>query len=308
MTTKARDLRRHGSHIRKSPSAILFDIFNYGFIILFCFTIFFPIWDLIVISFSRPEDISVLRTNMWPAVWTTNAYAFCFQDPLLLRAFTNSVLRTILGSTYHLLVCCLAAFSLTRRDMPLVKTVTIIFLITMYFSGGMIPNYLNIRNLGLLDTFWVYIIPGGFSMYNTIIIRNYFNSIDKSMEESASIDGCSMVQYLYKILLPLSKPVLATVGLWQIVGHWNAWFDNMVYAKPESLITLQYLLKRMSDNAAALQDQANAMSIADQMVSTPTPQTIIAATTVIVLVPVVIVYPFLQRYFVKGIMVGAVKG
>ena len=176
-----------------------------------------------------------------------------------------------------------------------------------YFNGGMIPTYLNIRNLGLLDSFWVYILPTGFSMYNTIVIRNYFDSVDKSMEESATIDGCNMLQYMYKILLPLSTPVLATVGLWQIVAHWNSWFDNMIYVRPERLITLQYLLRRMNDSATALQDSA--ASITDQMATgMPTPETIIAATTVIILVPVVIIYPFLQRYFVKGIMAGAVKG
>ena len=307
MTTKARKLSHHGSHIRKSPSAIAFDIFNYGFILLFCFTIFFPIWDLIVISFSRPEDISVLRTNMWPAVWTTNAYAFCFQDPLLLRAFSNSVLRTILGSAYHLLVCCLAAFSLTRKDMPLVKTVTIIFLITMYFSGGMIPNYLNIRALGLLDTFWVYIVPGGFSMYNTIIIRNYFNSIDKSMEESASIDGCSMVQYLYKILLPLSKPVLATVGLWQIVGHWNAWFDGVMYINTPAKYPLQtYLSTIVLDQNMAL---LSSMSLEQlERLKAVSDKSLKAAQIFLGALPIMLVYPSLQRYFVKGLTLGSLKG
>jgi putative aldouronate transport system permease protein len=301
--------KKAGSHIKDSPGVIAFTIFNYAFIIFFCFTIFFPLWDLVVISFSDPKDISVLRTNMWPKTWVFDAYSYCFKNPILGRAFINSVARTVLGSVYHLTVCCLAAFALTRNEMPGIKLVTIIFLITMYFSGGMIPSYLNIRNLGLIDTFWVYIIPGGFSMYNTIVIRNYFNSIDKAMEESATIDGCTMFQFMYKILLPLSLPVLATVGLWQIVAHWNSWFDNMIYVKPENLITLQYLLRRMADSATALQDQAAQMSITDMMATgIPTPQTIIAATTVIIMVPVIIVYPFLQRYFVQGIMVGAVKG
>ena len=295
------------SHIKASVGSIAFDIINYLLIIIFCFTIFFPLWDLIVISFSRPQDISVLRTNLWPKVWSTDAYRYCFNNPLLGTAFINSVARTVLGSLYHLTICCLAAFALSHREMPFIKVFTIIFIITMYFNGGMIPTYLNIKNLGLLDSFWVYILPTGFSMYNTIVIRNYFDSIDKSMEESATIDGCNMLQYMYKILLPLSTPVLATVGLWQIVAHWNSWFDNMIYVRPERLITLQYLLRRMNDSATALQDSA--ASITDQMATgMPTPETIIAATTVIILVPVVIVYPFLQRYFVKGIMAGAVKG
>ncbi len=296
--------------IKTSISSKIFDIFNYFFILFFCFTILVPLWDLIVISVSRAQDVSIVRTNIWPEVWCFDAYKYCLNTPILGTAFVNSVLRTILGSAYHLLICCLCAFSLTRNEMPFKKFFSTIFLITMFFSGGLIPTYLNLKSLKMLDTFWIYILPTGFSMYNTIIIRNYFLSIDKSLEESATIDGASMLQVMYKIILPLSTPVLATVGLWQLVGQWNAWFDNMVYVRPEKLITLQYLLRRMSVNAAQVQDEA-AMTmqvVFDQTSASYTPDTIIAATTVIVLVPIMMVYPFLQRYFVKGIMLGAVKG
>ena len=298
------------TRIRASFGSRLFDVVNYSLIVVFCITILFPLWDLIVISFSRAEDVSIIRTNLWPKVWCLDAYAYCFNNPLLGVAFCNSTLRTVLGSVYHLIVCCLAAYALTRTQMPFRKTITMIFLFTMFFSGGLIPTYLNIKQLGLLDNFWVYVLPTGFSMYNTIIIRNYFFSIDRAMEESATIDGASMLQVMYKIIIPLSTPVLATVGLWQMVGQWNAWFDNMIYARPEKLITLQYLLRRMSVNAAQLQDEAamTMQAVFDQTAAAYTPDTIIAATTVIVLLPIVCVYPFLQRYFVKGIMLGAIKG
>ena len=298
------------TRIRASFGSRLFDVVNYSLIVVFCITILFPLWDLIVISFSRAEDVSIIRTNLWPKVWCFDAYAYCFNNPLLGVAFCNPILRTVLGSVYHLIVCCLAAYALTRTQMPFRKTITMIFLFTMFFSGGLIPTYLNIKQLGLLDNFWVYVLPTGFSMYNTIIIRNYFFSIDRAMEESATIDGASMLQVMYKIIIPLSTPVLATVGLWQMVGQWNAWFDNMIYARPEKLITLQYLLRRMSDNAAQLQDEAamTMQAVFDQTAAAYTPDTIIAATTVIVLLPIVCVYPFLQRYFVKGIMLGAIKG
>ena len=298
------------TRIRASFGSRLFDVVNYSLIVVFCITILFPLWDLIVISFSWAEDVSIIRTNLWPKVWCLDAYAYCFNNPLLGVAFCNSILRTVLGSVYHLIVCCLAAYALTRTQMPFRKTITMIFLFTMFFSGGLIPTYLNIKQLGLLDNFWVYVLPTGFSMYNTIIIRNYFFSIDRAMEESATIDGASMLQVMYKIIIPLSTPVLATVGLWQMVGQWNAWFDNMIYARPEKLITLQYLLRRMSVNAAQLQDEAamTMQAVFDQTAAAYTPDTIIAATTVIVLLPIVCVYPFLQRYFVKGIMLGAIKG
>lgn len=297
-------------HIRESFGSRLFDVINYTFIIVFCISILFPVWDMIVMSFSRAEDVSVIHTNLWPEVWCFDAYAYCFKNKLLGVALVNTVLRTVLGTVYHLGICCLTAFALTRSEMPFRKPITLIFLFTMFFSGGLIPTFLNIKNLKLLDNFWVYVLPGGFSMYNTIVIRNYFLSIDRSLEESATLDGASMLQVMYKIILPLSMPVLATVGLWQMVGHWNSWFDNMVYCRAERLITLQYFLRRLSTNAAALQDEAEiAMrGMVDQSAANFTPDTIIAATTVLVIAPIVCVYPFLQRFFVKGIMLGAVKG
>ncbi len=285
-----------------------FDVFNYAFIIFFCITILFPLWDMIVVSLSRAEDISYLNLNFYPKHATLDAYKYCFSRPLLGIAFRNSVARTILGTLYHLVVCCFAAYAMTRHGMPWLKLITIVFLITMFFSGGLIPTYLNIKSLGLLDKFWVYIIPGGFSMYNTIIIRNYFSSIDKAMEESATIDGASQLQIMFRIIIPLSKPVLATVGLWTMVGQWNAWFDNMIYARPEGLMTLQYMLKTIQNNVAALTDTATQFAAVKEQSMSFTPDTIIAATTIITVVPIICVYPFLQKYFVKGIMLGAVKG
>ncbi len=301
--------KRH-HHIHESFGSHLFDVINYLFILLFCVTIIFPVWDMVVTSFSLPADVSVINTNLWPKTWCFDAYAYCFKNKLMGVALINTILRTVVGTVYHLVICCLTAFALMRKEMPFRKPLTLIFLFTMFFSGGLIPTFLNIKKLGLVDNFWVYVLPGGFSMYNTIVIRNYFLSIDRSLEESATLDGASMLQVMYKIILPLSMPVLATVGLWQMVAHWNSWFDNMVYCRSESLITLQYFLRRLSSNAAALQDEAEiAMrGMADQTANNFTPDTIIAATTVLVIAPIICVYPFLQRYFVKGIMLGAVKG
>lgn len=296
------------SHIKKSVSGTIFDFCNALFMIAFCITIIIPFWDMVVRSFSRPMDISYMNVNWLPPVWTLDAYKFCFEDSQFLGAFFISASRAILGTALHLFVCCLAAYSLTRTDMPFRKLITTILLIPMFFSGGMIPSYLNIKNLGLLDNFLVYILPSGFSIFNTIIIRNYFYSIDKGMEEAADIDGASQFQIFAKIIMPLSKPVLATVALWQMVGQWNSWFDNMIYCrKNENLLTLQYLLRRMMDSLQRTPDtpyEVQAMADATNM----NPDTVKAATTVLVILPIILVYPFLQKYFVKGIMVGAVKG
>ena len=193
--------------------------------------------------------------------------------------------------------------------MPFRRVITGVLLIPMFFSAGMIPAYLNMKRLGLLNNFLVYILPTGFSIYNTIIIRNYFFSIDKGMEEAASIDGASQVRIFTSIMMPLSKPVIATVALWQMVGQWNAWFDNMMYCRrTSSLTTLQYLLRRMLDSITnSAMNSGSGMEAIGSMVDA-NPDTVKAATTILVVLPIIMVYPFLQRYFVKGIMVGAVKG
>ena len=301
-------MKTKNQKIKSSLGSKVFDVFNYTFITLFCVSILFPVWNMIVTSLLRPEDISYLNLNLIPKNPTLDAYKYCLQDPLLWTALRNSVARTILGTLYHLVICSMAAYAMTYTEMPFLKPITVIFLITMYFGGGLIPSYLNIKNLGLINNFLVYIIPGGFSMYNTIIIRNYFFSIDRSMKEAAVIDGANSMQTLVRIILPLSLPVLATVGLWQMVGQWNAWFDNMIYARSNSLITLQYMLRSISNNLYdMLNEMGNQNLVAEQTLNF-TPDSIVAATTVIVMTPIICVYPFLQKYFVKGIMLGAVKG
>ena len=294
--------------MKQSMGSRIFDVCNVIFMIAFCITIFVPFWDVVVRSFSRAQDISYMHINLFPKVWTLDAYKYCFQDNEIITAFIVSVLRTIIGTAIHAIVCCMAAYSLTRTEMPFRKFITAVLLITMFFSAGMIPAYLNMKRLGLLNNFLVYILPTGFSIYNTIIIRNYFFSIDKGMEEAASIDGASQVRIFSSIIMPLSKPVIATVALWQMVGQWNAWFDNMVYCRRSAnLTTLQYLLRRMLDSLTTSTASSTGMEAMGALVDT-NPDTIKAATTILVVLPIVAVYPFLQKYFVQGIMVGAVKG
>ncbi|MDO5349283.1 MAG: carbohydrate ABC transporter permease [Lachnospiraceae bacterium] len=295
--------------MKQSAGSRIFDICNAVLMVLFCITVIIPFWDVVVRSFSRAQDISYMHINFLPKVWTLDAYKYCFQDNEIITAFLISVLRTITGTAVHVIVCCMAAYALTRTEMPFRKVITAILLIPMFFSAGMIPAYLNMKRLGLLNNFLVYILPSGFSIYNTIIIRNYFFSIDKGMEEAASIDGASQVKIFTSIIMPLSKPVIATVALWQMVGQWNAWFDNMIYCRRSaSLTTLQYLLRRMLDSlTASTSSTASGIEAIGALVDT-NPDTIKAATTILVVLPIVAVYPFLQKYFVKGIMVGAVKG
>lgn len=296
------------NHIKQSLGSQIFDICNAIFMILFCITIIIPFWDMLVKSFSRASDISYMNLNFWPAHWTWDAYVQCFKDDALVHALFISVSRTVIGTTLHLIVCCMAAYALTRNDMPFHKLFTVILLIPMFFSGGMIPSYINIKSLGLLNNFLVYILPSAFSIYNTIIIRNYFFSIDAAMEEAASIDGASKFRIFFTIILPLAKPVLATVCLWQMVGQWNSWFDNMIYCREENLLTMQYLLRKLNDQMQMASTTEYEMQMMQNSSADFNSETVKAATTILVVMPIVLVYPFLQKYFVKGIMVGAVKG
>ncbi|MCI9594031.1 MAG: carbohydrate ABC transporter permease [Lachnospiraceae bacterium] len=309
MKSKTHEIEVPRMKMKKSRASQIFDFCNALFMILFCITIIIPFWDVVVRSFSRAQDISYMHINFLPKVWTLDAYRYCFQDNEIISAFFMSVLRTVAGTAVHVMVCCMAAYALTRTDMPFRRAITALLLIPMFFSAGMIPAYLNMKRLGLLNNFMVYILPTGFSIYNTIIIRNYFFSIDKGMEEAASIDGASQVRIFTSIIMPLSKPVIATVALWQMVGQWNAWFDNMIYCRRSaSLTTLQYLLRRMLDSMTASTTTSSSGVEAIGALVDSNPDTVKAATTLLVVLPIVAIYPFLQKYFVQGIMVGAVKG
>ena len=297
-----------GVHYESSRASKIFDFCNATFMILFCITILLPFWDLIVKSFSRQQDISYMSINLFPKVWDLSAYKYCITDEGIVPAFFMSVLRTVVGTVFHLVITSMAAYTMTRDNMPFIKVITAFLLVPMFIGAGLIPTFLNIKDLGMLDSFWVYILPSGFSIYNCIIIRNYFFSIDKGMEESAIMDGASYFRIFSSIIIPLSKPVLATVALWQIVGHWNAWFDNMIYNRnSQHLMTLQYLLRRMLEKASRTSETAYAMELTGAF-SDISSEAVKAAVTVIVVLPIIIVYPFVQKYFVKGIMMGAVKG
>lgn len=297
------------SHIKKSTASKIFDTCNAVFMIAFCITILFPLWDVIVKSLSRPQDISYMSLNLFPKQVTLDAYEYCLENEGLLHAVFISFARTAIGTLIHLCVVSLAAYALTKPQMPFRNIIQTYLLIPMFVSAGTIPVYINMKNLGLTGSFWVYVLPTSFSIFNCIIVRNYFYSIDKSMEESASIDGASQLRIFRSIIMPLSKPVLATVALWQMVGQWNAWFDNMMYNQQnKKLLTLQYMLRRMLDRLNT--SGSSGVSGVDAMGVTvdASEDTVKAAITVIVVLPIVCVYPFVQKYFVKGIMVGAVKG
>lgn len=284
-----------------------FDCLNAIFMTLFCISIIFPFWDMIVRSLSDPYGATNLKLMLWPENFTLSAYKFVLSDDKILRAFAVTLARTVIGTLLSLTVTILAAYSLSKRDLPGRKVITMLFLIPMFFTGGIIPSYLINRSLGFVDNFLVYVLPAAINIYNIVLARNYFMSLDKSLEESAFVDGAGYGTILLKIVVPISKPIIATLALWVAVSHWNSWMDCMMYIRDENLIVVQMLLRRMLDLTQTQNEQMQMFMLSEGN-GNITNASVRMATTIITVVPIMLVYPFLQKYFVKGIMVGSLKG
>lgn len=289
----------------KKWAANWFDIVNYTGMTLFSLSILFPFWDMLVLSLSDPR-LSSLTLRLWPKGFTVESYLYAFRNDSILLAYLVSIYRTVFGTLLTLLLISLAAFTLSKRDLPLRNVATTLILIPMFFGGGMIPTYIVIRYLGLIDHLLVYILPGAVSIFSLLILRNYFMSLDQALEESAFMDGAGYMTVLFRIVMPLSKPVLATVALWSMVGHWNAWFDSLIYIRDDNKIVLQLLLQKLVKASGTADVEMMAHQLQSGIVITT--KSLQAAVTMITIGPIVVLYPFLQKYFVKGIMIGSLKG
>ena len=268
----------------------------------------YPFLNVLAISLNDAVDTAKGGLHIWPRKFTLANYMEVFsRNKQLLRAFVNSVLRTVIGTGLGLMSSTMLAYTLSRKDFIFRKSISRLLVLTMYVSGGLIPSYMLIRKLGLINNFWVYIIPSLLNAYNVIVIRSFIEDIPDSIEESARIDGASDFTIFYKIILPLSIPVLATVALFIAVGQWNSWFDTYLYARNNpKLTTLQYELMKILDNANAQGNQLDPNNPLLQQAKT-TPESIKMAITVIATVPIIVTYPFLEKYFVFGLTLGAVK-
>ena len=285
----------------------LFDAFNYIFLTLVAFTTIVPFIYIIGASFATEYEIATRPMFFIPRDVTLNAYRFIFSSNKILRGFGNSLLITVLGTAINLFFTVTMAYTLSKTRLRGRNFFLNMVIFSMFFSGGMIPGYIVIANiLNLKNTYWSVLLPGAISAYNLMIVKNFFQGIPQELEESASIDGCNDVGVLWKIVLPLSLPVLATFGLFYAVGHWNAYFGAMIYMTgAKEKWPLQVLLREliiMSNGSAG--DMANM----DSEFVQPPEQSIKMAVIVVSTVPIMCVYPFLQKYFVKGVMVGALKG
>ena len=289
-----------------SAGGLAFDFCNYLFFLLFSIVVLFPFWDTFLLSFSNPTQASSLGFRVWIDEWSTSSYQFILEDGRIITAYGNTIFRTVVTTVLALATTMMAAYPLSKRDLPFRNCFTIFFLFTMYFGGGLIPTYMLIRDLGLMNTRWALILPGAFGVYNMIIMRNYLMSLDSALEEAAFIEGAGYGTVLVKIITPLSKPIIATIALWVSVGQWNSWFDCLIYCRDAKLVVLQLLLRNMIESSTA--DAASLAffnTMSDNKIAGPTVQ---AATIILTIGPIVLVYPFLQKYFVKGIMIGSLKG
>lgn len=292
---------------KTSVGSAIFDIGNAVFLVLVSLTILYPFWQTLVMSFSDANEASSLGVHLWPKGWVTDTYRFLFTYEDILRPYLNTILRTVTGTLLILVFTVLVAYPLSKKDLPYRNTFTIYFLIAMFFSGGLIPTYLLIKEIGLLDNRLALILPGAVNVFNIIIMRNYFMTIDKGVEESAMMDGAHYGTILTRIILPLSKPVLATIALWAAVGHWNAWFDALIYIRDDSKTVMQMVIRKML-NTISMASSEGQIAEANRMNGNLLLANVRAAAVIISIGPIVLLYPFVQKYFIKGIMIGSLKG
>ncbi|MEK4509750.1 carbohydrate ABC transporter permease [Paenibacillus anaericanus] len=288
----------------------LFIGFIYVFLTLLAFSALYPFWNSLVISFNEGMDTSKGGVTFWVREFTLENYKIVFEDSRLMGGFVIAVLRTVIGTISAILATSIFAYGMSKRELMGRKYYMVMCIITMYFGGGLIPSYMLIRNLGLFNSFWVFIIPALVSVWNMIIFRTFFQGLPQGLEESAKIDGCGNWGTFFRIVLPLSGPVIATLSLFTAVNHWNEWFVASIYITKEELMPIQTILRQIlfSNIASEQLSNVDASSIAHiNAAKKITSKSLTMATIMVATIPIVCVYPFLQRFFVKGVLVGSLK-
>ena len=286
-----------------------FKTLNIVIVVLLCLTIILPFLNILALSFNDGSDAQSGGIYFFPRDFSFENYLEVFKESTILNAFGISLFRTVVGTIISVFLTAMAAYALKTKTLPGRKFITFFVFFTMLFSGGIVPYYLVLTELQLTNTIWVYIIPSLYSVWNILIMRTFFYQIPESIEEAARIDGCTEFQIFLKIILPMSKPVIATIGLFTAVGHWNDWFSGSFYVRSPELKPLATLLQEMLTSQQALADTLLRSSGAYAALEniTVTGDSLKMATIIIVVAPIVMIYPFIQKYFVKGVNIGSVK-
>ncbi|RED55713.1 carbohydrate ABC transporter permease [Cohnella lupini] len=292
----------------KSRNDLFFMSFVYLFIAAVFVVTFYPFWNILIISLNSAED--TLRGNLyfWPRDFSLASYEQILSDGEIWTAIKVTTLRTIIGTPLAVVVISMLSYTLSKRELVGSRFWTLYFIFTMYFGGGLIPYYMVLKSLHLIDNFMVYILPSMMNVFYMIIVRTFMQQLPQELDESAKIDGANYLQIFFRIILPLTTPVLATIGMFTAIMHWNSWFDSYVFTYDSDLKTLQAVLVKILNQyqtGSMVNDAQQAADASKRMAVSP--DTIRMAATMVATLPILMVYPFLQKYFVKGMTLGAVK-
>lgn len=288
----------------KSIGSRIFNVINYSLLILISIITIVPFMYIVAVSFATPEEVAKGGLMLFPTKFTLGAYQYIFSTETMIRSVMVSIGVTVVGTLINLMLTSFMAYPLARPNLRGRSAVLFMVLFTMLFSGGMIPTYFVVKAFGMINSYWSLIIPTAISAFNLIVLKNFFQQIPEGLEESAKIDGCHDLGILFRIVLPLSMPAMATFGLFYAVSHWNTYFNAVMYINDSEKWPVQIVLRQI----VLLSQDMIGDSTAQAEPMEYLPQTIRMASIVVATIPIVIVYPFLQKYFAKGVMLGSVKG
>lgn len=291
----------------KRRQGIYFNVFNTFAMTLLSFVFVYPFYQLLVISFNDGTDAIRGGIYFWPRDWTFDNYTTVLKNPLLGNAYLVTIARTVLGTLTSVVATGMMAYALSKKALLFHKGYVYILVFTMFFSGGLVPSFLLIRSLGLLDHFLVYIIPSLISVWNAMIMIGFFRSMPEALEESAKMDGYNEILIFFRIVVPTSMPVFAAIALFNGVSHWNAWFDAYIYVNNPDLQPLQTILMKIIKETGAQQTLNDIMLREGTQSTKVTPEAVKIATMMVAIGPILLIYPLLQKYFIKGIMLGSLK-
>lgn len=285
----------------------VFGICNYLFLTIVFLLVLYPLVFVVSASLSDPNAVTSGRVWLFPVGFTLKGYAAAFKHPDLMRGFFNALTLTVLGTSINIVVTVMMAYPLSRKTFYGRNAITLIMTVTMFFGGGLVPTFLLINQLHLYNTYWALVIPGCVGITNVIICRTYFQSnIPEELYEAASLDGCSDLKFLLRVVLPLSKPVLAVLVMYYAIGHWNSYFNAMIYLEDTAKYPLQVILREIIIQNKVAAESLRDISVAEQAQGIA--DLLKYSTIVISSLPMMILYPFIQKHFVKGVMIGAIKG
>ena len=298
----ARNKNSHGLSERTS------DIILVVITAVVLFIVAYPLYYVLVASFSNPYDVYAGKTFLLPSQFTIEGYKAVFADPNILTGYANSIKYTVIGTIFSVAMLYITAYPLAQKDLPGRKALSLFFIITMYFGGGLVPTYLVVKQTGLINNMWALFLPGGVGVGNMIIVRNYFqNSIPHELIEASEIDGCSKLKTFLRIVIPLSMPIMAVMVVFCMVAYWNDWFTALIYLTGAEKAPLPLVLRNVLIRSSVSASQASTISGGFAELNKVT-EMIKFSSIIVAAAPMLIVYPFVQKYFEKGFMAGAVKG